>query len=36
VTAPDPFVAPYHSFLLARTPKGGEGFTVRRKDEYPN
>jgi predicted dithiol-disulfide oxidoreductase (DUF899 family) len=21
VTAPDPFVAPYHSFLLARTPK---------------
>jgi predicted dithiol-disulfide oxidoreductase (DUF899 family) len=22
VTAPDPFVAPYHSFLLKRTPKG--------------
>src|ERR671935_446683 len=22
VTAPDPFVAPYHSFLLERTPKG--------------
>jgi predicted dithiol-disulfide oxidoreductase (DUF899 family) len=37
VTAPDPFVAPYHSFLLRRTPKGGpEGFDVQRKDEYPD
>jgi predicted dithiol-disulfide oxidoreductase (DUF899 family) len=36
VTAPDPFVAPYHSFLLARTPKGGgEQFLAWRKDEYP-
>jgi predicted dithiol-disulfide oxidoreductase (DUF899 family) len=35
VSAPDPFVAPYFSFLLRRTPKGGpEGFDVRRKDEY--
>src|SRR5947209_2408186 len=24
VTAPDPFVAPFHSFLMARTPKPGE------------
>jgi predicted dithiol-disulfide oxidoreductase (DUF899 family) len=38
VTAPDPFVAPYHSFLLARTPKGdGDDETsIRRKDEYPD
>jgi predicted dithiol-disulfide oxidoreductase (DUF899 family) len=37
VMAPDPFVAPYHSFLLARTPKGDPG-DVRafRKDEYPD
>ena len=35
VTAPDPFVAPYHSFLLRRTPKGGsDGINIRRKDEY--
>lgn len=36
VTAPDPFVAPYHSFLLKRTPKGepAEG-RAWRKDEYP-
>jgi predicted dithiol-disulfide oxidoreductase (DUF899 family) len=37
VTAPDPFVAPYHSFLLRRTPLGDptpEGFALR-KDEYP-
>ena len=37
VTAPDPFVAPYHSFLLARTPKGGpEEPLAWRKDEYPS
>jgi predicted dithiol-disulfide oxidoreductase (DUF899 family) len=36
VTAPDPFVAPYHSFLLRRTPKPpSEEINVRRKDEYP-
>jgi hypothetical protein len=34
--APDPFVAPYHSFLLKRTPKGGDEFHIRRKDEYPD
>ena len=35
VTAPDPFVAPYHSFLLRRTPKTpSEDFMVQRKDEY--
>jgi predicted dithiol-disulfide oxidoreductase (DUF899 family) len=36
VTAPDPFVAPYHSFLLDRTPKP-EAAEPRawRKDEYP-
>ena len=36
VTAPDPFVAPYHSFLLKRTPKD-EPAEPRawRKDEYP-
>jgi predicted dithiol-disulfide oxidoreductase (DUF899 family) len=37
VTAPDPFVAPYHAFLEHRTPKGGgDEFSVRRKDEYPD
>jgi predicted dithiol-disulfide oxidoreductase (DUF899 family) len=36
VMAPDPFVAPYHSFLLKRTPKGGDEFHIRRKDEYPD
>jgi predicted dithiol-disulfide oxidoreductase (DUF899 family) len=37
VSAPDPFVAPYHSFLEHRTPKGGgDGFLVWRKDEYPD
>ena len=36
VMAPDPFVAPYHAFLLNRTPKGDEqGFRAWRKDEYP-
>jgi predicted dithiol-disulfide oxidoreductase (DUF899 family) len=37
VTAPDPFVAPFHAFLLKRTPKG-EPDEVRawRKDEYPD
>jgi predicted dithiol-disulfide oxidoreductase (DUF899 family) len=36
VMAPDPFVAPYHSSLLARTPKGDPGDTrAWRKDEYP-
>ena len=35
VTAPDPFVAPYHSFLLRRTPKGEPpGTELKRKDEY--
>jgi len=35
VSAPDPFVAPYFSFLLERTPKGeSEGASPRRKDEY--
>ncbi len=37
VTAPDPFVAPYHSFLEHRTAKGGgDEFSVSRKDEYPD
>jgi predicted dithiol-disulfide oxidoreductase (DUF899 family) len=37
VTAPDPFVAPYHSFLLARTPKPEpEEPRAWRKDEYPD
>jgi predicted dithiol-disulfide oxidoreductase (DUF899 family) len=37
VTAPDPFVAPYHSFLLKRTPKGdADGLDIQRKDEYPD
>jgi predicted dithiol-disulfide oxidoreductase (DUF899 family) len=37
VTAPDPFVAPYHSFLLRRTPKVPSAETsIERKDEYPD
>jgi len=37
VMAPDPFVAPFHSFLLDRTPKEQpEAPSVRRKDEYPD
>lgn len=37
VTAPDPFVAPYHSFLLRRTPKQPASETrAWRKDEYPD
>ena len=38
VTAPDPFVAPYHAFLLDRTPKGWPSDEPRswRKDEYPD
>ena len=37
VTAPDPFVAPYHSFLPERTPKEGPSEArIWRKDEYPN
>jgi predicted dithiol-disulfide oxidoreductase (DUF899 family) len=37
VTAPDPFVAPYHSFLLARTPlSGSDEPRAWRKDEYPD
>jgi predicted dithiol-disulfide oxidoreductase (DUF899 family) len=37
VSAPDPFVAPYASFLLDRTPKpGSPEVNVRRKDEYPD
>ncbi len=37
VMAPDPFVAPYHSFLLKRTPlEGLEDFRTWRKDEYPD
>ena len=36
VIAPDPFVAPYHSFLLARTPKPQDDAPrAWRKDEYP-
>ena len=36
VMAPDPFVAPYHSFLLDRTPKPQpEEPRSWRKDEYP-
>ena len=36
VMAPDPFVAPYHSFLLKRTPKAEpEEIRAWRKDEYP-
>jgi predicted dithiol-disulfide oxidoreductase (DUF899 family) len=37
VSAPDPFVAPYHSFLLARTAKPDEPEPrAWRKDEYPD
>jgi predicted dithiol-disulfide oxidoreductase (DUF899 family) len=37
VAAPDPFVAPYHSFLLNRTPKPQtDEFRAWRKDEYPD
>ena len=37
VMAPDPFVAPYHSFLLERTPKSRtEDPVAWRKDEYPD
>src|SRR5437868_1987387 len=37
VMAPDPFVAPYHSFLLQRTPKAEpEEPRAWRKDEYPD
>jgi predicted dithiol-disulfide oxidoreductase (DUF899 family) len=37
VTAPDPFVAPYHAFLLRRTPKDGPSEVFAwRKDEYPD
>jgi predicted dithiol-disulfide oxidoreductase (DUF899 family) len=37
VAAPDPFVAPYHAFLLERTPKPQtEPFRAWRKDEYPD
>src|SRR5688500_2508285 len=36
VTAPDPFVAPYFSFLQERTPKGDDSEPrAWRKDEYP-
>ena len=37
VSAPDPFVAPYNSMLLKRTPKSDPaGFRAWRKDEYPD
>jgi predicted dithiol-disulfide oxidoreductase (DUF899 family) len=37
VTAPDPFVAPYHAFLMDRTPKPEPAEPrVWRKDEYPD
>jgi predicted dithiol-disulfide oxidoreductase (DUF899 family) len=37
VAAPDPFVAPYFDFLLARTPKPQPGEPLSfRKDEYPD
>jgi predicted dithiol-disulfide oxidoreductase (DUF899 family) len=37
VSAPDPFVAPYNSFLLDRTPKPPPGEPrAWRKDEYPD
>ena len=37
VTAPDPFVAPYYSFLLERTPKKQpDEPRAWRKDEYPD
>jgi hypothetical protein len=36
--APDPFVAPYYSFLLDRTPnvRPDEPPRAWRKDEYPD
>jgi len=37
VMAPDPFVAPYHSFLLERMPKAQPAEPrTWRKDEYPD
>jgi predicted dithiol-disulfide oxidoreductase (DUF899 family) len=38
VSAPDPFVAPYFSFLIERTPKMPSmgGVDIKRKDEYPD
>ena len=37
VMAPDPFVAPYHSWLLDRVPRPtGEEGRAWRKDEYPD
>jgi predicted dithiol-disulfide oxidoreductase (DUF899 family) len=37
VQAPDPFVAPYHSFLLQRTAKEPpDAVQAWRKDEYPD
>jgi predicted dithiol-disulfide oxidoreductase (DUF899 family) len=37
VVAPDPFVSPYHSFLLERAPKAQpEEPRAWRKDEYPD
>ena len=37
VSVPDPFVAPYFSFLLERMPRPPtEGFRAWRKDEYPD
>ena len=37
VAAPDPFVAPYHTFLLERTPKPQPSEPrAWRKDEYPD
>jgi hypothetical protein len=37
VSAPDPFVAPYYSFLLERTPKVQPAEPRSwRKDEYPD
>ena len=37
VMAPDPFVAPYHSLLLHRTPKPeADEPRAWRKDEYPD
>jgi hypothetical protein len=36
VSAPDPFVAPYHAFLHQRTAKEPVNeFRIWRKDEYP-
>jgi predicted dithiol-disulfide oxidoreductase (DUF899 family) len=37
VSAPDPFVAPYHAFLMRRTPKPPpDEVRAWRKDEYPD